>query len=190
MIPIHKHSSFSAPACALALIIVAAPGCSSGTDPASTTPASDSAGASANDETPKTLDGVDIPPPLTEAQIAAMTKQEALDMVQRVSEARSVAMRSGDQALRERLKREFDLLMAHVKETPPELQDPAASDEPPPIPDPLTAEQVAAMTRAEAFQAATAVVAARRWAERTNDAELTARLKAEFDMLMERIRQP
>jgi hypothetical protein len=57
---------------------------------------------------------VEIPPPLTAAQIQAMTLKEANVALMRVATAR----RHGhhDEATAERLKREFDLLLRRVAE--------------------------------------------------------------------------
>ncbi|MHC5003599.1 MAG: hypothetical protein ACYTJ0_10790 [Planctomycetota bacterium] len=129
------------------------------------------------------------PPPLTEDDVAAMTKQEMLESLARVSAARRVALEQGDTELRDRLKKDFDLLMARIKEAPGRPPAATGAEGPPPIPDPMTAEQIEAMTRAEALEALAAVTQARRWADSQGDDELAARLKSEFDLLMERVKR-
>ncbi len=59
----------------------------------------------------------DIPPPLSEEQIKAMTKSEALEMLSRVGRSRSYAKKIGDEGLRERLNREWQMLLERIKES-------------------------------------------------------------------------
>lgn len=54
----------------------------------------------------------DIPEPMTEAQIQAMSEAEVLDMLMRVSHARRAARARNDEELESRLQREFNWLMA------------------------------------------------------------------------------
>jgi hypothetical protein len=54
---------------------------------------------------------VDIPPPLTESQVQALTDAEVMEMLGQVSRARNAARTRGDAELAERLKRDFDMLM-------------------------------------------------------------------------------
>lgn len=57
----------------------------------------------------------DIPPELSDEQIAAMTKSEALQSLAKVSTARKYAATIGDTALEARLKSDFERLMERVK---------------------------------------------------------------------------
>lgn len=54
----------------------------------------------------------DIPAPMTEEQIRAMSEAEVLDMLIRVGHARRAARARNDEELEQRLQREFDWLMA------------------------------------------------------------------------------
>jgi hypothetical protein len=59
---------------------------------------------------------VPVPPPLTDEQIASMTKAEASEAASRVAKARREA--AVDDATKARLKAEFDKLMARSKVAP------------------------------------------------------------------------
>jgi hypothetical protein len=56
---------------------------------------------------------VPIPEPLTDEQIAAMTKSQALEAVSKVSQARNSG--AVDDDTKKRLKSEFDKLMAKIR---------------------------------------------------------------------------
>ena len=56
-----------------------------------------------------------VPPPITAQQAAAMTKQQALTRLANISTARRAAKSAGDTRLENRLKSDFDLLMARIK---------------------------------------------------------------------------
>lgn len=55
-----------------------------------------------------------VPDPLTPEQVAAMTKEDALQAISKVSKARNDP--GVDDAVKERLKKEFDQLMQHIKQ--------------------------------------------------------------------------
>lgn len=70
-----------------------------------------------SERTPSSSDSaVPVPPPLTDEQIAAMSKAEASEAASRVAKARREA--SVDDATRARLKAEFDKLMARSRSAP------------------------------------------------------------------------
>jgi hypothetical protein len=66
--------------------------------------------------------------------------------------------------------------------------NPGATAEPEPLPPPLTPNEIQQMTKQEAQQAMTAVARVRNRAD-VSDAD-KARLKAEFDLLLERCKRP
>jgi hypothetical protein len=70
--------------------------------------------AKRSERTPGSADStVPIPEPLTDEQIAAMTKSQALEAVSKVSQARNSG--SVDDDTKKRLKSEFDKLMAKIR---------------------------------------------------------------------------
>lgn len=67
-----------------------------------------------SERTPGSTDtSVPVPPPLSDEQIAAMSKAEASEMASRIARARREA--TLDEAAAKRLKSEFDKLMARSR---------------------------------------------------------------------------
>ena len=58
---------------------------------------------------------MDVPPPLDPGQIETMSLAQAKEALTRVASARNYARTRGDEALRDRLKVEFNLLFERVK---------------------------------------------------------------------------
>ena len=56
----------------------------------------------------------DIPEPLTEAQVEAMTRGERIRMMGKIAKARTHAKTTGKRELEERLNRDWDLLKANI----------------------------------------------------------------------------
>jgi hypothetical protein len=127
----------------------------------------------------------DVPPPLTAEQVAEMSREEATEWLTKISAARS---RATDPELRARLKSDFDMLMDHVRGGA--RRSSTAPIPPPEIPPPLTEEQLATMTRAEALELLAKVSRARRHAQEIDDDELAERLLSDQEKLMELARKP
>ena len=57
----------------------------------------------------------EVPPPISDEELAALSKSDALELINRVAKART---RTTDPAIKERLRSDFDRLMQHIRSSP------------------------------------------------------------------------